>query len=340
MEESTSEEKNDKIFVVGIGSPACDVLNKISKFKDLPIERIAMDDDPENLLKTDSDRRIFLDWGPRGMGVCSNPVIGEIAAKNASEKIEKVLGDAETIIFVDLLGGRIGTGALPIIAEIARKNGSRIISILTFPASFEGKIRQNNAVDSILKIRDLSDITLIIPLDRISEILEGKTGLIVFSVTIELVKIVTREMVRFLAKNENMEILNKYSGKREIGTVGIGEGENEKEIKKALEMAFSSPLIIISSGIQKILSEENVDFFEKHMLPEKIETRLALLSIISSHEIDNEYLKNAVEFVRNRISRDAELIFSKSIDESLDNFIQTLLIFIGIEPSKEFFENK
>jgi len=153
MEESTTEEKNNKIFVVGIGSPACDVLNKLGKFKDLPTERIAMDDDPENLLKTNSDRRVFLDWGPRGMGVCSNPVIGEIAAKNASQKIEKVLYDAETIIFVDLLGGRIGTGSLPVIAEIARKNGSRIISILTFPASFEGKIRQNNAVDSILKIK-------------------------------------------------------------------------------------------------------------------------------------------------------------------------------------------
>lgn len=168
-----------KIKVIGVGGGGSNAVNRMIETGVQGVEFIAVNTDAQALHLSKAENRIQIGGKlTRGLGAGANPDVGKKAAEESREQIENVLKGADMVFVTAGMGGGTGTGAAPVIAQIAKEIGALTVGVVTRPFTFEGRKRSTHAQSGIEQLKEKVDTLIIIPNDRLLEIVDKNTPML------------------------------------------------------------------------------------------------------------------------------------------------------------------
>ena len=195
-----------------------------------------------------------------GLGAGGNPEVGENAATEDSESIEKAVIGADMVIITAGMGGGTGTGSIPIVADIARKSGALTIAVVTTPFEFEGAGRMKNAREGLSKLRENVDSLIVIPNEQVFKIIDRKINFReAFQLADQLLCDGVKGVSEIITKpgDVNLDFNDVKSVMKNQGDalLGVGAGEGEHRGIDAAQAAISNPMLenLKRDGATKIL---------------------------------------------------------------------------------------
>ena len=177
LEIKTNEsEAAAKIIVVGVGGGGNNAVNRMIDEQIAGVEFIAVNTDKQALQLCKAPTLMQVgDKITKGLGAGARPEIGEKAAEESAEEISAALKGADMVFVTCGMGGGTGTGATPVIARIAKEQGALTVGVVTKPFRFESKTRMNNALAGIEKLKESVDTLIVIPNDKLLDIVDRRT---------------------------------------------------------------------------------------------------------------------------------------------------------------------
>ncbi len=308
-----------KIKVVGIGGGGCNALNSmIADAKIAGVDFIGINSDAQALLTSHSSVKIQIGENlTRGLGSGGNPDIGKQAAEESREKIKEHLLDADMVFLTCGEGGGTGTGATPTIAQIAKEMGALTVAVVTKPFTFEGTRRMVQAEDGIEQLREKVDTLIVIPNQRILDVVDKKVSLL------EAFKIVDSVLSHGVQGISDLittpGLINvDFADVRTIMTnsgsalMGIGIGTGENRATAAARMAISSPLLEVSvDGAKGVL-----------------------INVTGGKDLSMYEVDDAAKMIASAVDPDANIIFGASIDEALVDQVKITVIATGFDETR------
>jgi len=307
-------EQSAKIKVVGVGGAGGNALNGMIEAGLSGVEFIAVNTDAQDLDSNKSPNRIQIGKNlTRGLGAGAIPEIGLKAIDEDKYVVIEVLNGADMVFVTCGMGGGTGTGAAPIIAEIAKDLGALTVAITTLPFSFEGQIRQRNAVKGIEALRDRVDTLLVIPNDRIFSIVEKNTPVIAaFKVVDSLLLEATRSISDLINVHGyiNLDFADIRTVMAEMGDaiMGTGVGVGENRAIAAAEQAITSPLL----GGLDIRGARGV-----------------LINITGGPNMSMHEIGEASNLIQETVGNGANVIWGMVVDENLNEDVRVTVIVTG-----------
>ncbi|HLG51297.1 MAG: cell division protein FtsZ [Chloroflexi bacterium] len=240
------------IKVVGVGGGGSNAVNRMIQAEVRGIEFIAINTDAQALARTDADRKIHIgDKLTKGLGAGGKPEIGTKAAEETSDQIYEALKDADMVFITAGMGGGTGTGAAPVVAQIAQEVGALTVAVVTKPFTFEGARRRNNAEEGIANLRDKVDTLIVIPNDRLLQVVDKKTSIeAAFRVVDEVLQHGIQGIAELITVPGliNLDFADVKAIMSHAGSalMAIGRGEGEERAAAAARSAIASPLLEVS----------------------------------------------------------------------------------------------
>jgi len=241
-----------KIKVVGVGGGGGNVISRMKDDFFRGVDFIAINTDAQDLEYCNAKKKIHIGKNlTKGLGTGMNPELGRQAAEETRSEIIENLKGADLIFITAGLGGGTGSGAAPIVAEVAKELGVLTVAVVTKPFSFEGAQRARIAQDAFIKLKDKVDTLIVVPNDRIFNVIDKDTPLMK---AFEVVDDVLREAVLGIADLIampgiiNVDFADVKAIMQEAGTaiVGIGTASGPERAQNAVNQAINSPLLEIS----------------------------------------------------------------------------------------------
>ena len=308
-----------KIKVIGLGGGGGNAINRMVESGVKGVEFIAANTDLQVLNTSKADVKIQIGKElTDGLGAGGKPEVGKESAVESKKEIEEALAGADMVFITAGMGGGTGTGAAAIVAEIAQGLGALTVAIVTKPFSFEGKRRMENALQGIEELRKHVDTLIVIPNDRLREIIDKSTPMLeafkevdnvlrrgVQSIS-DLIAVVGLVNLDFADVKAVME----KSGRAIIG-IGIGMGEDRA--LEAAKQAVSSPLL--ESSIEGATD--------------------AIINITGGVNLTLFEAEQAAEVVRSAAGNDINTIFGSVINENLNDEVIVTVIATGFDKSKK-----
>ncbi|GAB4445070.1 MAG: cell division protein FtsZ [Anaerolineae bacterium] len=304
-----------QIKVVGVGGGGSNAVNRMIAEGLRGVDFIAVNTDAQALLMSDAPQRIRIgDKLTRGLGAGGNPEVGRKAAEESSDDLAETIRGCDMVFVTCGMGGGTGTGAAPVIADIAKRTGALTIGVVTRPFSFEGTRRLKMAEDGIDSLKESVDTLIVIPNDRLLEIVDKKASMTEAFRTADDVlrqgiqgisELITVPGLINLAFADVRSIMT--GGGNALMSVGVATGENRA--LDAANMAVSSALLDVTiDGAQGIL-----------------------FNVTSGPNLSLYEVNEAAEIVRQKAHPEANIIFGAVIDENLDEELRITLIATGFE---------
>ncbi|MGI6072694.1 MAG: cell division protein FtsZ [Lachnospiraceae bacterium] len=242
-------ERGARIVVMGVGGAGNNAINRMIESGVQLVEFIAINTDRQALASCNAPVTIQIgEKLTKGLGAGAQPEIGQKAAEETMENIEKSIAGADMIFLTCGMGGGTGTGATPIIAKAARDMGILTVAIVTKPFRFENKTRMNNALMGIEKLKEVVDTLIVIPNDKLLEIVDRRTSIkdafkkadevleqSVSGIT-DLINIPS--LINLDFADVRAVMLNKG-----IAHIGIGSASGDNKAEEAVKYAVTSPLL-------------------------------------------------------------------------------------------------
>lgn len=309
-----------KIRVVGAGGGGNNALNSmISQSKIQGVDFIAVNTDAQALLHCQPNA-IKLQIGDKltkGLGSGGEPEIGRQAAEESTEKIKDMLQGSDMVFLAAGMGGGTGTGAAPVIAQIAKEVGALTIAVVTKPFSFEGTRRMVNAEDGIENLKDRVDTLIVIPNQRILDVVDKKVSLLeAFRVADSVLSQGVQGISDLITQPGliNVDFADVRSIMTNAGSalMGIGVGIGDNRAVTAARTAVSSPLLEISME----------------------GARGVLYNITGGPDLTMSEVDEAAKIIAEAADPDANIIFGTSIDENLKDQIKITVIATGFDSVK------
>ena len=167
------------IRVVGVGGGGCNAVNRMVDADIGGVEFIAVNTDLQQMQMSDATVQIHIGrQRTQGLGSGADPEVGRQAAEESYDRIKTALRGSDMVFVTAGEGGGTGTGAAPVVARIAREVGALTVAIVTSPFGFEGNRRRSQALAGVRELRDSADTLIVIPNDRLLEVLEKGTSLV------------------------------------------------------------------------------------------------------------------------------------------------------------------
>jgi cell division protein FtsZ len=309
-----------KIKVIGIGGGGCNAINSMivqSQIKG--VDFLGVNTDAQALLTCQAQTKIQIGENlTRGLGAGGNPDIGKQAAEESREKLKDFLRDTDMVFLTCGEGGGTGTGATPIVAEIAKELGALTVAVVTKPFHFEGTRRMVTAEEGIMNLKDKVDTLIVIPNQRLMEVIDKKMTLLeAFRVTDS----VLGQGVQGIADLITMPgLINvDFADVRTIMTsagsslMGIGTGVGENRAATAARTAIASPLLEISiEGAKGVL-----------------------FNITGGQDLTMAEVDEAAKQIAAAVDPDANIIFGATIDESMVDQVKITVIATGFDETKK-----
>ena len=238
-----------RIVVVGVGGAGNNAVNRMVDDGMSLVEFIGVNTDRQVLSLCKAPVTIQIgEKITRGLGAGAQPEIGQKAAEESMEMIQKALAGADMVFLTCGMGGGTGTGAAPVIAKIAKDMDILTIGIVTKPFKFENKTRMNNAIMGIERLKEVVDTLIVIPNDKLLEIVDRRT-----SITDAFKKAdeVLQQSVRGITDLINVPALINLDFadvrtvmlNKGIAHIGIGSGTGDDKAEEAVKSAVTSPLL-------------------------------------------------------------------------------------------------
>ncbi|MDO5455772.1 MAG: cell division protein FtsZ [Eubacteriales bacterium] len=238
-----------KIIVVGVGGAGNNAVNRMVDVDVTGVDFIGVNTDVQALNLCRAPRLLQIgEKLTKGLGAGANPEIGQKAAEETADEIAQAIQGADMVFVTCGMGGGTGTGAAPIIARIAKEQGILTVAVVTKPFSFEAKNRMQRALVGIENIKENVDTLIVIPNDKLLEIMDRRTT---FPEALKKADEVLQQAVQGITdlinvpSIINLDFADVQTVMRDKGVahIGIGYGKGETKATDAVKMAVESPLL-------------------------------------------------------------------------------------------------
>lgn len=303
------------IKVIGVGGGGSNAVNRMIDHGVRGVEFIAVNTDAQALTGCDADVKIHIGGTiTRGLGAGAEPRIGREAAEESREELKEAVRGADMVFVTAGEGGGTGTGAAPVIAQISREQGALTVGVVTKPFAFEGRQRSRRADEGIEALRQQVDSVIIIPNDRLLEIVDRNTPI---TEAFNMADDVLRQGVQGITDlitvpgliNLDFADVRTIMAGAGSSLMGIGIAAGENRAAEAARMATSSPLLETSmKGATGVI-----------------------LSIAGTHDLGLFEVDEAASIVREAADPDCNVIFGTVVDDTLGDNVRVTVIATGFD---------
>ena len=303
------------IKVVGCGGGGNNAVNRMVEAGLKGVEFISVNTDRQALGMSNAQTKIQIgEKLTKGLGAGAVPEVGRRAAEESREEIAAALEGADLVFVTAGMGGGTGTGAAPIVAEVARDVGALTIAVVTKPFTFEGKQRMKNAEAGIADLKQRVDTLVVIPNDRLLQVVSKGTSMIeAFRTADDVLRQGIQGISDLIAVpaliNLDFADVKTVMESGGMAHMGIGAASGENRMVNAAKEAISSPLL-----------ETNIDG-----------ARAVLINITGSADMSIMDINEAANMVMQSADPDANIIFGANVDESLGDEVRITVIATGFE---------
>lgn len=300
-----------KLKVIGLGGGGGNAVSSMVESENIRgVEFMAINTDAQVLLDNKAPTKLQIgEKLTKGLGVGGDPEIGKKAAEESVEKIKELLVDTDMVFLTAGMGGGTGTGASPTVAKLAKEAGALTVGVVTKPFAFEGTRRSVIADEGIEKLREEVDTLIVIPNQRLMDVVDKKMTLIeAFKVADSVLEQAVGGIANIITTPGliNVDFADVKTIMKEAGTalLGIGVGVGENRAQMAARAAISSPLLDLSiEGARGVLFN------------------IAGGSDLTMFEVDE-----AARIISSEADTDANIIFGAVINEDLSDQVRITVI--------------
>lgn len=310
---SNDAESAAKIIVVGVGGAGNNAVNRMIDEEIDGVEFIGINTDKQALQLCKAPTLLQIgEKLTKGLGAGAKPEIGEKAAEESSEEVAAALKGADMVFVTCGMGGGTGTGAAPVVAKLAKDMGILTVGVVTKPFRFEAKARMTNALMGIEKIKDNVDTLIVIPNDKLLEIVDRRTTM---PDALKKADEVLQQAVQGITDLINVpSVINldfadvqTVMKDKGIAHIGIGSGKGDDKASEAVKMAVESPLLETTiSGATHVI-------------------------INVSGDISLADASDAASYVQELTGDDVNIIFGAMYDANMTDTCNITIIATGIE---------
>lgn len=302
-----------KIIVVGVGGAGNNAVNRMIDEQIDGVDFIGVNTDKQALQLCKAPKLLQIgEKLTKGLGAGAKPEVGEKAAEESAEEITNALQGADMVFVTCGMGGGTGTGAAPVVARLAKEMGILTVGVVTKPFRFEAKTRMVNALSGIERIKEHVDTLIVIPNDKLLEIVDRRTTM---PEALKKADEVLQQAVQGITDLINVPaIINldfadvqTVMTEKGIAHIGIGEGKGDDKAMEAVKMAVESPLL------------------------ETTITGASHVIINVSGDITLADANDAVSYVQDLAGEEVNIIFGAMYDASKSDTCSITVIATGLE---------
>jgi len=305
------------IRVVGVGGAGLNAVDRMIDAGITQVDFVAVNTDIQQLQMSDASTKIHIGSElTEGLGSGADPQVGRRAAEEGYDAIKRALRGSDMVFVTAGEGGGTGSGAAPIVARISRELGALTVGIVTMPFKFEGSRRRKQADDGLQALREACDTLIVVPNDRLLEVLDRSTSMLdAFRVADDVLRHGVQGICDLITNPGliNLDFADVRTIMADSGSalMGIGYATGENRGKEAAERALNSPLIETEiTGARGIL-----------------------LSIAGGDDLTLFEVNEAAEVVREAATDDTNIIFGATIDDRLEGQMWVTVVATGIGKS-------
>jgi len=309
-----------KIRVMGIGGGGSNAIGSMISAGNIHgVDFVAVNTDAQALLLNKADTKIQIgDQFTKGLGSGGDPEIGRESAEESREKIKQTLDGSDMVFLTAGMGGGTGTGATPIVAEIAKEVGALTVAVVTKPFMFEGTRRMVSAEEGIDNLKDKVDTLIVIPNQRILDVVDRKLSLldafkVADSVLTQGVQGISEIITLPGLINVDFADVRNIMVNAGSALMGIGSGIGENRAQTAARSAIASPLLEISMD----------------------GARGVLFNVVGGSDLTMSEVDEAAKIISAAADPDANIIFGATIDETMHDQIRITVVATGFDQAKQ-----
>ena len=302
-----------RILVIGVGGAGNNAVNRMVEENIMGVEFIGINTDKQALQFCKAPTAMQIgEKLTKGLGAGAKPEIGEKAAEESQEEISQALKGADMVFVTCGMGGGTGTGAAPVIAQIAKDMGILTVGVVTKPFRFEARQRMNNALKGIENLKNAVDTLIVIPNDRLLEIVDRRTTMPdalkkADEVLLQAVQGITDLINGPGLINLDFADVQTVMTDKGIAHIGIGKAKGDEKALEAVKQAVSSPLLETTiEGASHVIINISGD-----------------ISLIEANE--------AAGYVQELAGDDANIIFGAMYDENAEDEVTITVIATGLD---------
>ena len=310
---TTETDTSAKIIVIGVGGAGNNAVNRMIDENIGGVEFIGVNTDKQALQLCKAPTLIQIgEKLTKGLGAGAQPEIGEKAAEESAEELSAAVKGADMVFVTCGMGGGTGTGAAPVVAKIAKEQGILTVGVVTKPFKFEAKKRMINAVSGIEKLKESVDTLIVIPNDKLLEIVDRRTSM---PDALKKADEVLQQAVQGITDLINLPALinldfadvQTVMTDKGIAHIGIGKAKGDEKALEAVKQAVSSPLLETTiEGASHVIINISGD-----------------ISLIEANE--------AAGYVQELAGDDANIIFGAMYDENAEDEVTITVIATGLD---------
>jgi len=303
------------IKVIGVGGGGSNAVNRMIEEGLGGVEFVAVNTDHQALQQSNARTRVRIgEKLTRGLGAGGNPEIGRKAAEESADELYEVLRGADMVFITSGMGGGTGTGAAPVIAQIAKELGALTIGVVTKPFSFEGARRIAAAEMGIEDLKSKVDTLIVIPNDRLLQIMDKKTPL---NAAFRMADDVLRQGIQGISEvitvpgliNLDFADVRAIMSEGGAALMAVGTANGDDRARKAAELAVSSNLLDVTiDGARGIL-----------------------FNVTGGPDMSLFEVNEAAAIIKETAHPDVQLIFGAVVDENMRDQIRITVIATGFE---------
>ncbi|MCM3610744.1 cell division protein FtsZ [Planococcus sp. MERTA32b] len=313
LEFDTTVDAMAVIKVIGVGGGGNNAVNRMIEHGVKGVEFIAVNTDAQALNLSKAEIRLQIGGKlTRGLGAGANPEVGKKAAEESKEQIEEALRGADMVFVTAGMGGGTGTGAAPVIAGIAKELGALTVGVVTRPFTFEGRKRSTQAIGGIGQMKESVDTLIVIPNDRLLEIVDKNTPMLeAFREADNVLRQGVQGISDLIAVpgliNLDFADVKTIMSNKGSALMGIGVSSGENRASEAAKKAVSSPLLEVSvDGAKGVL-----------------------MNITGGSNLSLYEVQEAADIVASASDEDVNMIFGSVINDNLKDEIIVTVIATG-----------
>ena len=306
-----------KICVVGVGGAGNNAVNRMIDAGITSADYVAVNTDAQILACNKAQKKIQIGaQRTKGLGAGAEPEIGREAAEESKEALAKAVEGVDLLFITAGMGGGTGTGAAPVIAKIAKDKKILTVAVVTKPFEFEGKRRMDNAIKGIDNLRKYVDTIIIIPNEKIREVVpKNATMTDALRVADEVLKQGIRGIADLIVTpaliNLDFADVRTTLKDRGLAHMGVGVAKGENRIIDAVRLAVNSPLL--ETTIEGATG--------------------VVLNIVGGPDLTLDEVTKAANLIHGVVDYSANIIFGACIDESVQDEVEVTVIATGFPPA-------
>lgn len=319
---SNETESAAKIIVIGVGGAGNNAVNRMVEDTIGGVEFIGVNTDKQALTLCKAPSTIQIgEKVTKGLGAGAKPEIGQQAAEESAEEIRQAIQGADMVFVTCGMGGGTGTGAAPVVAGIAKEMGILTVGVVTKPFRFEAKVRMNNAMSGIERLKENVDTLIVIPNDKLLEIVDRRTTM---PEALKKADEVLQQAVQGITDLINLPALinldfadvQTVMSDKGIAHIGIGQAKGDDKALEAVKQAVASPLLETTiEGASHVIINISGD-----------------ISLMDAND--------AASYVQEMAGENANIIFGAMYDDTYADEASITVIATGLEDANKAEQSK